>query len=67
MHVTSETIEKAGVPAIQNLKLASEGAITLYRLTSREFQINTTYPQDGKAYVFVWDACPVGSSYTLAH
>ncbi len=65
-----EEIEAAGVPNGENLLLAENDGVALYRLTTGEFQVNilnaNTY--EYKWYIFVWDQCPVPSVwYHLAN
>lgn len=65
-----EEIEAAGVPNGENLLLAENDGVALYRLTTGEFQVNilnaNTY--EYKWYIFVWDQCPVpGVWYHLAN
>lgn len=60
-----EDIEAAGVPATENLLLAENQGVSLYRLTTGEFQVNVlnanTY--EYKWYIFVWDQCQVPSRW----
>ncbi|MBZ0315388.1 MAG: hypothetical protein K8L91_03145 [Anaerolineae bacterium] len=57
--ISDETIESVGVPA-ENTVLGratnpfSNHAIVVYRLTTGEFQMNTSYA-DGKLYIFAWN------------
>ena len=62
-YVSKAAIDAAGVPKSRPIVLASAQNVTLYRLSSHYFQINTFRP-DGKTYVFYWDACPE-STWTL--
>ncbi|MBI5930508.1 MAG: hypothetical protein HY862_14465 [Chloroflexi bacterium] len=57
--ITNDTIDAVGIPA-ENTVLGSatnpftNRVITIYRLTTGEFQMNTRYA-DGKLYVFTWN------------
>lgn len=55
-----------GIPTKRNLLLKEEDGIQLWRLTTGEFQVNTTYV-DGKPWIFVWDNCPPTKWYHLAN
>jgi hypothetical protein len=61
MVVSPEEIAAAGVNPEQNT-LIEEGfnGITLWRLTTGEFQVNAPGlpPEPEKDYVFIWDGCP---------
>lgn len=70
INLFSEDIEAAGVPTGENLLLAENDGVALYRLTTGEFQVNilnaNTY--EYKWYIFAWDKCPVPSVwYHLAN
>lgn len=69
--VTGETIAEAGVPADENLTLATsdDGRFILSRLTTGELQLNTwSYDPYGennsKPYVVIWNGCPATSIST---
>lgn len=59
LNITDETINAVGVPT-ENTVLGSatnpftNRVITVYRLTTGEFQMNTSYT-DGKLYIFTWN------------
>ena len=62
-YVSKAAIDAAGVSKTGPIVLAASHNVTLYRLSSGHFQINT-FRSDGKTYVFNWDACPE-STWTL--
>lgn len=71
LRVSDEQIAAVGVPGGQNT-LVAEGVnpftgkpIALYRLTTGEFQINTSYA-DGKPYIIVWSPDAPDHLYELA-
>jgi hypothetical protein len=64
--VSWEEIEATGVPTDQNVLLAENNGVAFYRLTTGEFQVNTTYA-DGKPFILVWSECDARHSYHLAH
>ncbi|MBZ0288738.1 MAG: hypothetical protein K8I30_14060 [Anaerolineae bacterium] len=51
-------VEAVGVPGANTL-LGEGSGVQLYRLTSGEFAVFATYANENKAYIFVWDQCPV--------
>ncbi|GAB4315819.1 MAG: hypothetical protein Kow00117_07690 [Phototrophicales bacterium] len=54
---TQSEIDAVGIPSVNTIIDNAED-VTLYRLTSGEFQINAFYQTEWKPYVKVWDACP---------
>lgn len=68
IHLTTADVDAVGVPAENTLLISATNPktgqlISVYRLNTGEFQLNTTY-QDGKSYIVVWDAN--GELYHLA-
>lgn len=61
INLFTEDIEAAGVPTEENLLLAENEGVSLYRLTTGEFQVNVLDANnlEYKWFVFVWDQCPV--------
>ncbi len=64
INIFNEEIEAAGIPTEENLLLAENDGVSLYRLTTGEFQVNVLNANslEYKWFVFVWDQCPVPSS-----
>jgi len=64
INLFNEEIEAAGIPTGENLLLAENNGVSLYRLTTGEFQVNVLNANslEYKWFVFVWDQCPVPSS-----
>lgn len=54
-------VEALGVPAANTL-LGEGSSVRLYRLTTGEYAVFATYANENKAYIFVWDQCPVPTS-----
>lgn len=67
INVAFEAIAAAGVPADANLLLAEANGVQLWRLTTGEFQVNTTYANEAKPYIVVWSDCPKTDFYHLAN
>lgn len=68
INMFTEDIEAAGIPTEENLLLAENEGVSLYRLTTGEFQVNVLDANslEYKWFVFVWDQCPVPTnSYHL--
>ena len=61
--VTKAAIDAVGIPKTNAAVLGTFKNVTLYRLISGYFQINTVRP-NGKPYIIRWDACPT-TTWTL--
>lgn len=64
--MSNEAVAAMGVPTGAPLLLGQYADVTLWRLTTGEFQVNTHYAADGKPWVFVWNACPMTSAHHLS-
>lgn len=65
--ITTDEIEAVGVSESQNLLLADNAGVQLYRLTDSKFQVNTVYPlEPGKPYVVNWHNCDRSTLLHLA-
>jgi hypothetical protein len=57
--ITQEAIDAVGIPQGSDVQLASKDGVTLWRLTTGWFRVETFYPREpSKLYVVDWDACP---------
>jgi hypothetical protein len=54
----NEHIDEVGVPDVNTL-LGDHNGVQLYRLTTGEYAVFTHYANENKAYIFLWDQCPV--------
>lgn len=65
--ITTDEIEAIGVSESQNLLLADNAGVQLYRLTDGKFQVNTVYPlETGKPYIVNWHNCDRSTLLHLA-
>jgi hypothetical protein len=60
-----EEVDAMGIPTDAPLLLAESGDVTLWRLTTGEFQVNAYYEVEWKPWAFLWDACPMTSGRHL--
>lgn len=65
INIFYEDIEAAGIPTDTNLLLEENSGVSLYRLTTGEFQVNVLDANalEYKWYVFVWDQCSVPQNW----
>jgi len=51
--------ELPAAPTDSNVLIAQNGNVSLYRLTTGEYQVNSGPDAEGKTYVVVWNGCPM--------
>lgn len=56
--LTKAEIDEKGVPESENLLLADNAGVQLWRLVGGKFQVNTVYPREpGKPWIANWSGC----------